>query len=113
LKVRSGFAALAALTLPIAACGQDPSAGQGAPPGAWEDVQASDTDAAAGAKRACRGQARRRDIGPTPGGTDPFTDCMKRQADAAFGTPAFEQICSAIPGARADHPARRCMTFDP
>jgi hypothetical protein len=110
--MRSSLASLLALSLTVMGCDASPPPGEAASPDAWENVAPGDTPAVAGAKRACRREPRREEIGPTPGGTDPFMRCMKAQANAAFGTPAFEEICAAIPGARADRAARACVTFD-
>lgn len=74
----------------------------------WEDVRSTDGTVVENAKRACAQYK----VVPMPGGTDPFTGCMKRQADAAFGTPNFEKICDAIPGSRISRSEQKCMTFD-
>lgn len=71
-----------------------------------------DTIAVQEAKRACSQYRRRKDSPPTPGGSDPFTSCMKQLANKNFGRPAFEEICSAIQGAEADMVHHTCMTFD-
>jgi hypothetical protein len=75
---------------------------------AWENARASDRATVAKAKRAC---AQHKMV-PMPGGTDPFTQCLKQQADAAFGKPAFEEICDAIPGSQVNQSEQKCMTFD-
>ena len=74
----------------------------------WEKLRQSDSAGLAKAKRACAQYK----VVPMPGGTDPFTKCMKEQADAAFGTPTFDEICGAIPGSKPSQSERKCMTFD-
>jgi hypothetical protein len=88
----------------------DPTANHHSP---WGKIHSNDTIAVKAAKQACADDTRLKDLPPKPGGgSDPFTSCMKQQANKYFGKPAFEEICDAIPGASVDVTQRRCVTFD-
>lgn len=45
---------------------------------------------------------------PHIGGDSEYTKCMLQQANAKKGSVMFEQICSAIPGARSDLGGGNC-----
>lgn len=78
----------------------------------WEEASVKDSLTVREAKRACSAYPRRKDSPPTPGGSDPFTNCMKQLANKNFGQPAFEEICTAIPGAEVDDVHHACVTLD-
>ncbi|MDP3549559.1 MAG: hypothetical protein Q8R81_04085 [Novosphingobium sp.] len=71
-----------------------------------------DLPSVAQAKEECSGLSTRvasKPNAPPVGKNSDFTKCMLEQANKVIGSREFEQICSAIPGARSDSEDGKCF----
>ena len=79
----------------------------------WHSISEADSAEVASAKSLCarmeQPKAARSDPQPPAGGLDSFTRCMLEQANKRMGLPAFEELCSEIPGSRLDAESRQCF----